>query len=61
LYLLEVAVWKGWYKMHPVGRIDEPEDVSLLAVHLTSETPTFATELIIVSNGERTSRLPLPF
>ena len=55
------AAWKGLYKMHPVGRIGEPEDVGKLAVYLASDDSTFLTGQVIVIDGGRTSKLPLPF
>ena len=55
------AAWEGLYKMHPVGRIGEPQDVGKLAVYLASDDSTFITGQIIVIDGGRTSKLPLPF
>ena len=55
------AAWEGLYKMHPVGRIGEPEDVGKLAVYLASDDSTFLTGQVIVIDGGRTSKLPLPF
>lgn len=49
------------YKMHPVGRIGEPDDVGQLAVYLASDASTFVTGQVIVIDGGRTSKLPLPF
>jgi meso-butanediol dehydrogenase/(S,S)-butanediol dehydrogenase/diacetyl reductase len=53
--------WQDLYKMHPVGRIGEPEDVGKLAVYLASDDSTFVTGQVIVIDGGRTSKLPLPF
>jgi NAD(P)-dependent dehydrogenase (short-subunit alcohol dehydrogenase family) len=53
--------WEDLYKMHPVGRIGEPDDVGQLAVFLASDASTFVTGQVIVIDGGRTSKLPLPF
>ena len=53
--------WKDLYKMHPAGRIGEPEDVGKLAVYLASDDAAFVTGQVIVIDGGRTSKLPLPF
>jgi NAD(P)-dependent dehydrogenase (short-subunit alcohol dehydrogenase family) len=53
--------WQDLYKLHPVGRIGEPEDVGKLAVYLASDDSTFVTGQVIVIDGGRTSKLPLPF
>ena len=53
--------WQDLYKMHPAGRIGEPEDVGKLAVYLASDDSTFVTGQVIVIDGGRTSKLPLPF
>ncbi len=53
--------WQDLYQMHPVGRIGEPEDVGKLAVYLASDDSTFVTGQVIVIDGGRTSKLPLPF
>ena len=53
--------WDGLYNMHPAGRIGEPEDVGKLAVYLASNDSTFVTGQVIVIDGGRTSKLPLPF
>ena len=55
------SAWEGLHKMHPVGRIGEPQDVGKLAVYLASDDSTFITGQIIVIDGGRTSKLPLPF
>ena len=55
------AAWEGLYKMHPLGRIGEPGDVGQLAVFLASDASAFVTGQIIVIDGGRTARLPLPF
>jgi meso-butanediol dehydrogenase/(S,S)-butanediol dehydrogenase/diacetyl reductase len=55
------AAWQDLYKMHPAGRIGEPEDVGKLAVYLASDDSSFVTGQVIVIDGGRTSKLPLPF
>jgi len=55
------TAWEGLYKMHPAGRVGEPEDVGQLAVYLASEASSFITGQVIVIDGGRTSKLPLPF
>lgn len=55
------AAWEGLYRMHPVGRVGEPGDVGLLAVYLASDASAFVTGQVIVIDGGRTSKLPLPF
>ena len=55
------TAWEDLYKMHPAGRIGEPEDVGKLAVYLASDDSTFVTGQVIVIDGGRTSKLPLPF
>ncbi len=48
-------------KLHPSGRIGEPADVGRLAVYLASDAAAFMTGQVIVLDGGRTSKLPLPF
>jgi meso-butanediol dehydrogenase/(S,S)-butanediol dehydrogenase/diacetyl reductase len=55
------AAWESLYKMHPSGRIGEPDDVGKLAVFLASDDAAFVTGQVIVIDGGRTSKLPLPF
>ena len=55
------SAWEGLYKMHPLGRIGEPGDVGSLAVYLASDEAAFMTGQVIVLDGGRTSKLPLPF
>lgn len=55
------AAWQDLVKMHPVGRIGEPQDVGNLAVYLASDGAGFMTGQVIVLDGGRTSKLPLPF
>ena len=53
--------WESLHKMHPLGRIGEPMDVGKLAVFLASDDSAFVTGQVIVIDGGRTSKLPLPF
>ena len=53
--------WQDLYKMHPLGRIGEPEDVGKLAVYLGSDDSTFVTGQVIVIDGGRLTKIPLPF
>lgn len=55
------TAWEDLYRMHPAGRIGEPEDVGKLAVYLASDDSSFVTGQVIVIDGGRTSKLPLPF
>ena len=55
------SAWEGLYKMHPLGRIGEPRDVGKLAVYLASDDSSFITGQVMVIDGGRTSKLPLPF
>lgn len=55
------AAWTGLHKMHPAGRVGEPRDVGELAVYLASDASSFITGQVIVIDGGRTSKLPLPF
>jgi len=51
----------GLLKLHPAGRVGEPADVGGLAVYLASDAAGFVTGQVIVLDGGRTSKLPLPF
>ena len=55
------AAWQGLERMHPAGRVGVPADVGQLAVYLASDAASFVTGQIIVIDGGRTSKLPLPF
>ena len=55
------AAWEGLYQMHPAGRIGEPGDVGQLAVYLAGDASAFITGQVIVIDGGRTAKLPLPF
>ncbi len=48
-------------KMHPVGRTGEPSDVGATVVFLASDGAAFITGQVIVVDGGRTAKLPLPF
>jgi NAD(P)-dependent dehydrogenase (short-subunit alcohol dehydrogenase family) len=47
-------------RLHPVGRVGSPADVGDLAVYLASDRSSFLTGEIIVLDGGRTAKLPLP-
>ena len=53
--------WQDLYRMHPIGRIGEPQDVGKLAVYLAGDDSGFITGQVIVIDGGRTAKLPLPF
>lgn len=55
------TAWEELRRMHPAGRVGEPVDVGQLAVFLASDSAAFITGQVIVIDGGRTSRLPLPF
>ena len=55
------AAWEGLYQMHPVGDIGKPTDVGNLAVYLSSDGASFMTGQVIVLDGGRISKIPLPF
>ena len=48
-------------KLHPVGRTGEPEDGGGVVVFLASDESAFITGQVIVVDGGRTAKLPLPF
>ena len=48
-------------RLHPVGRVGRPTDVGDLAVYLASDRSRFLTGEIVVLDGGRTAKLPLPF
>ncbi|MFE4545001.1 SDR family oxidoreductase [Arthrobacter sp. NPDC056727] len=45
---------------HPVGRVGRPTDVRDLAVFLASDRSSFLTGEVVVLDGGRTAKLPLP-
>jgi meso-butanediol dehydrogenase/(S,S)-butanediol dehydrogenase/diacetyl reductase len=47
-------------RLHPVGRVGRPTDVGDLAVYLASDRSSFLTGEIVVLDGGRTAKLPLP-
>jgi meso-butanediol dehydrogenase/(S,S)-butanediol dehydrogenase/diacetyl reductase len=47
-------------RLHPVGRVGRPADVGDLAVYLASDRSSFLTGEIVVLDGGRTAKLPLP-
>ena len=48
-------------RLHPVGRVGRPTDVGDLAVYLASDRSGFLTGEVVVLDGGRTAKLPLPF
>ncbi|SBS32200.1 3-oxoacyl-[acyl-carrier-protein] reductase FabG [Marinomonas aquimarina] len=48
-------------KLHPVGRTGEPADIGATVVFLASQDSAFITGQVIVVDGGRTAKLPLPF
>ncbi|MFD1383883.1 SDR family NAD(P)-dependent oxidoreductase [Rhodanobacter aciditrophus] len=57
----EEKVMSELLRMHPVGRTGTPSDIGGVAVFLASEASSFVTGQILVVDGGRTSKLPLPF
>ena len=53
--------WEGLIDMHPVGRVGEPNDIGQAVVFLASEQASFISGQVLVVDGARTSKLPLPF
>lgn len=51
----------GLLKLHPVGRTGEPQDIGNVVVFLASEAAAFITGQVLVVDGGRTAKLPLPF
>ena len=48
-------------KLHPVGRTGTPPDVGSAVVFLASDEAAFVTGQVLVIDGGRTAKLPLPF
>lgn len=46
--------------LHPVGRTGTPQDIGDAAVYLASNRSSFVTGQVLVVDGGRTSRLPMP-
>ncbi len=53
--------WQDLHAMHPIGRTGEPSDIGGAVVFLASEEAAFLTGQVIVIDGGRTAKLPLPF
>lgn len=47
-------------RLHPLGRVGRPEDVGDPALYLGSDTSGFLTGEVIVLDGGRAAKLPLP-
>jgi NAD(P)-dependent dehydrogenase (short-subunit alcohol dehydrogenase family) len=47
-------------RLHPLGRVGHPTDVGDLAVFLASDKSSFLTGEIVVLDGGRTAKLPMP-
>ena len=47
-------------RLHPLGRVGRPTDVGDLAVYLASDRSSFLTGEVVVLDGGRTAKLPLP-
>ncbi|MDF2051657.1 SDR family oxidoreductase [Arthrobacter sp. Cr_A7] len=55
-----VAARGALNRLHPLGRTGRPEDVGDLAVYLAGDRSSFLTGEVIVLDGGRTAKLPLP-
>jgi len=55
------GAWQGLMEMHPVGRVGAPMDVGNAAVFLASAEAAFISGQVLVVDGGRTAKLPLPF
>ncbi len=56
-----VGARQGLLAMHPVGRTGTPQDVGGAVVFLASDEAAFVTGQVLVVDGGRTAKLPLPF
>ena len=54
------AVRDALNRLHPLGRVGQPTDVGDLAVYLAGDRSSFLTGEIIVLDGGRTAKLPMP-
>jgi meso-butanediol dehydrogenase/(S,S)-butanediol dehydrogenase/diacetyl reductase len=55
------AALEALNRLHPVGRLGRPTDVGDLAVYLASDRSGFLSGEVVVLDGGRTAKLPLPF
>jgi len=53
--------WQDLFAMHPIGRTGEPSDIGAAVVFLASDESAFLTGQVMVIDGGRTAKLPLPF
>lgn len=51
----------GLIELHPVGRTGSPHDVGDAVVFLATDASSFIAGQVLVVDGGRTARLPLPF
>ena len=54
------AVRDALNRLHPLGRVGRPTDVGDLAVYLAGDRSSFLTGEIVVLDGGRTAKLPMP-
>ena len=52
---------RGLLGLHPVGRTGEPQDIGGAVAFLASDDAAFITGQVLVVDGGRTAKLPLPF
>lgn len=55
------AARQALLRLHPVGRTGMPADIGRTVVFLASESSAFITGQVLVVDGGRTAKLPLPF
>lgn len=55
------AAWKALLEMHPVNRLGNARDIGDAVVFLASDAASFITGQVMVVDGGRTAKLPLPF